>query len=138
MRSRLDSLGTLGALLAALACPVCFPKIALIGAALGLGALAPFEGWFAAAAQVFLVIAGLGLLVTYRQHRRPVIPVLGWIGVLLVLGALWVRYVEGIVYAGLAVLVVATVWGMVAVRAVKVSGVSSLNQGASYRSPHRS
>jgi mercuric ion transport protein len=130
MRPRLDRLGTLGALLAALACPVCFPKIALVGAALGLGALAPFEDWFAAAAQVFLVIAGLGHLVAYRQHHMLIVPVLGWVGVLLVLGALWLRYVETIVYAGLTVLVVATVWSIVAVRRGKAAGVASIRHEA--------
>lgn len=57
---KLERSGTIGALAAAILCPVCFPKLALIGAALGLGALAPYECWFAAAAQVFLVVAQAG------------------------------------------------------------------------------
>ena len=52
--------GTTGALLAALLCPICSPKLALVGALLGLGVPAPSEGWFAASAQVFLIVALAG------------------------------------------------------------------------------
>ena len=108
MKLPLERLGTVGALLAAIVCPICFPKLALIGAALGLGALAPFEGWFAAAAQVFLVLAVMGHLVAYRRHRNPWVLLLAGVGAALVLGALWVKYIE--VYLGLLAVVVATVW----------------------------
>jgi mercuric ion transport protein len=45
MKPRLEQTGTWGAVVAAILCPMCFPKLALIGAALGLGVLAPYEGW---------------------------------------------------------------------------------------------
>jgi mercuric ion transport protein len=113
---KLEKLGTVGALLAAILCPVCFPKLALIGALLGLGALAPYEGWFAAAAQVFLVIAFVGHVVAHRRHRNAAIPLLAGVGVALVLGSLWLHYVEALVYAGLGAVVAATFWSVLALR----------------------
>jgi mercuric ion transport protein len=116
MKLQLEKLGTVGALLAAIVCPVCFPKLALIGAALGLGALAPFEGWFAAAAQVFLVLAVMGHVVAYRRHRNLWVPLLAGAGAALVLGALWFKYIEVLVYLGLVAVVAATVWSVFALR----------------------
>jgi len=46
-----EKFGTVGAVLAALACPICFPKVALVGAAVGLGVFAPYEGYIALAVQ---------------------------------------------------------------------------------------
>ena len=116
MKLQLENLGTVGALLAAILCPICFPKLALVGAALGLGALAPFEGWFAAAAQVFLVLAVMGHVVAYRRHRILWVPILAGVGVALVLGALWFKYIEVLVYLGLIAVVAATVWSVFALR----------------------
>jgi mercuric ion transport protein len=98
-------------------CPVCFPKLAIVGAALGLGVLAPYEGWFAAAAQVFLVVALVGHVLAFRRHRDRRVLALVAIGVALVLGALWLYYVEALVYVGLAAVVAATLWGPFAMRA---------------------
>jgi mercuric ion transport protein len=113
---KLEKLGTVGAMLAAILCPVCFPKLALIGALLGLGALAPYEGWFAAAAQVFLVVALVGHVVAFRRHGNRWIAALAGAGVSLVLGSLWLMYVEVLVYLGLGAVVAATVWSVFAIR----------------------
>jgi mercuric ion transport protein len=108
--------GTGGALLAAILCPVCFPKLALIGALLGLGVLAPYEGWFAVAAQVFLIIALVGHAMAYRRHRNRWIVALAAAGVALVLGSLWFFYAEAVVYLGLTAVLAATVWSALALR----------------------
>ncbi len=111
-----ERVGTVGALVAATLCPICFPKLAVIGTVLGLGALAPYEGWFALAAQLFLVVALAGHVVAFRRHRDRRVLALAAIGVALVLGGLWLYYVEALVYAGLAALVAATVWSAFALR----------------------
>ena len=113
---KLEKLGTFGALLAAILCPICFPKLALIGAALGMSVLAPYEGWFAAAAQALLVIALVGHVVAWRRHRNPGPLALAAAGVALVLGSLWIVYVEALVYVGLGALVAATLWSVIAMR----------------------
>ena len=116
MKLQLEKLGTVGAVLAAILCPICFPKLALIGAVLGLGVLAPYESWFAAASQAFLVVACIGHLLIYRRHRNKWVPALATLGVLLVLGSLWFHYVEALVYLGLFAVMAATVWGIFAMR----------------------
>ena len=69
----LDRFGTIGAVIAAAACPICFPKIALIGAAVGLGVFAPHERYVATAVQIFFVLAFIGQVVAFRRHRN------GWL-----------------------------------------------------------
>lgn len=116
MKLQLEKFGTVGAFLAAILCPVCFPKLAIIGALLGLGALDPFEGWFAAAAQGFLVLSLAGHVIAFRRHHNLWIVILAGLGVGLVLGSLWLYYIEALVYLGLAAVVAATVWSMFALR----------------------
>jgi hypothetical protein len=69
-RSFIEKFGTGGALIAALACPICFPKFALIGAALGLGVFAPYEGWVALLVQALFILALIGQLFAYRVHKN--------------------------------------------------------------------
>lgn len=116
MKIQLEKFGTMGAFLAAILCPVCFPKLAIIGTVLGLGALAPYESWFAAAAQGFLVLSLAGHVIAFRRHHNLWIVILAGLGVGLVLGSLWLYYIEVLVYLGLAVVVAATVWSMFALR----------------------
>lgn len=116
MKPQLEKSGTIGAVLAAILCPVCFPKLAVIGAILGLGTLAPLEGWFAAAAQGFLVLAFIGHLLALRRHHVVWITLLAGLSLLLIFGSLWIHYIEALVYLGLAAMVAATIWSMVALR----------------------
>ena len=49
MKTYLEKIGSFGGAIAAAACPVCFPKLALLGAIFGLGALSACES------QLFIV-----------------------------------------------------------------------------------
>ena len=69
-RFSMEKLGTSGAVLAALACPICFPKFALIGAVFGFGVFAPMEGYIAMGIQVLFGLALLGQVLAYRRHRN--------------------------------------------------------------------
>ena len=53
----LDKLGAIGTLLAAASCPACFPLLAVVGSALGLGILARFEGYVMYVLQGFVLLA---------------------------------------------------------------------------------
>ena len=70
MQVRLDNFGTLGAVLAAAACPVCFPKLALVGALIGLGAFASYEAYFFYATQAMVLTALAGHLIYYRKTKN--------------------------------------------------------------------
>ena len=65
-----EKVGSIGAIIAALACPICFPKLALVGIAVGLGILAPYEGYMAKGVQVLFVVALIGQIGAYRQHHN--------------------------------------------------------------------
>ena len=105
MKPYLDKFGSVGAVIAAAACPICFPKLALLGAFFGLGGLAAYESQLIIAAQALVVLAAAGHLVTHRSK---------WLLGLALLGAtsffagLYLAGSELVAYIGLAVLVAAS------------------------------
>jgi len=104
----LEKLGSAGAIIAAAACPVCFPKLALVGALFGLGALSAYEFQLFIAAQALVVLAVIGLSLAYLRHHNR------WLlGAALVSGAaffggLYLVASEWLAYLGLAGLVAAS------------------------------
>jgi len=112
-----DKAGVAGSVVSAAACPACFPALASLGAAMGLGIFAQYEGlimttllpWFAATA---LVANALGWL-RHRQWHRIV---LGLIGPAIVLAALLVfpgkDWFAELLYTGLASMVGVSLWDL--------------------------
>lgn len=105
----MDKLGSFGAAIAAAACPICFPKLALLGALFGLGGLSAYEAQLFVAAQALVILAVLGHAWSFRRHRerwRLACAILGGAAVFLdlyLVGSEWLSY------AGLAALVVLSV-----------------------------
>ena len=66
----LEKLATAGTIVLAAACPICFPKFALFGAAFGLGVFAQLEGFLALGVQALALIALGGHAVAFRMHRN--------------------------------------------------------------------
>lgn len=108
MRIHLEKIGSVGAVIAAAACPICFPKLALLGALFGLGALGAYESQLLIAAQVLIVLAVVGQVVAYRQHRKWWLPGAAIVGAAAVFGGFYLVYSEPLIYSGLAVLVAAS------------------------------
>ncbi len=106
MKTYPEKIGGFGALVAAGACSVCFPKLALIGALFGLGALGAYESQLFIAAQVLIAVAVLGHALAYLQHRKAWLLGLAILSGAAVFGGLYVLNSEAIIYAGLAGLVV--------------------------------
>jgi MerC mercury resistance protein len=108
MKTYLEKVGSVGAVIAAAACPICFPKLALVGALFGLGAFSAFEYQFLIAAQALVALAVAGHALSFSGHRNP------WIlGAAIVSGAavfigLYGAGSELLVYAGLGGLVAAS------------------------------
>jgi mercuric ion transport protein len=101
-------LGSTGAVIAAAACPVCFPKLALLGALFGLGAFGAYESQLFFAAQALAVIAVIGHGLSYLRHRNR------WLlagaiasGAAVFAGLYWAGS-EALVYAGFAGLIAAS------------------------------
>ncbi len=114
-----DKFGTIGAVVATMGCAMCFPALAGIGAALGMGFLSQWEGLFITTllpifAAISLVSNGLGWL-AHRQWHRSLI---GMIGPTIVLLSIypWFQYSwrSWTLYGGLVLMVVVGIWDLVA------------------------
>src|SRR5687767_3223252 len=109
-RISLEKLGSAGAVVAALACPICFPKLALIGAALGLGMFAPYERYIALGVQALFVLALVGQLLAYRAHRNKWLVSLAVASVVTMFAAYYVVPSSTLLQISLAGLVAASIW----------------------------
>ena len=110
MKLDLQKLGSPGAIIAAAACPICFPKLALIGALVGLGALAQYEVYFFIATQVLVLAALGGVLWTHRAVSDRRISVLAIGSVVLFFASLYLVVNEYLSYLAFGGLLAAIIW----------------------------
>lgn len=113
-----DKVGSLGALVSAMGCAMCFPAIASLGSAVGLGFLTRWEGLFVNTllpvfAWLALSINALGWL-SHRQWRRSVLGMLGPAFLLLSLYP-WFKYgwSSYVTYSALGLMVAVSIWDLV-------------------------
>jgi mercuric ion transport protein len=109
-RSFFEKFGTIGAVVAAAACPICFPKVALVGAAIGFGTLAPFEGYIAVGVQVLFVLALVGQALAFPRHRNRWLLALSVVTTVLLFVAYYVFPSSTLLQVSLAGLVAASIW----------------------------
>ena len=109
--------GTIGAIIAAMSCTACFPALASLASALGLGFLSQFEG--VSIRYILPLFALIGLAANVMGGRRGGWPriVLGIIGPLFVLAAalLMATYgmaTEWLLYPGLVLMIVIAIWDL--------------------------
>lgn len=112
MQNILEKFGSLGAIITAAACPICFPKLAILGGLLGFGALAKFETAFFFGAQILFVLALLGHALSFRKHRNKVILALAGLSTLLLFLSLYAVRSEIVSYLAFIGLGIATIWLM--------------------------
>jgi mercuric ion transport protein len=105
-----EKVGSIGAVIGALACPICFPKIAVLGAAVGLGVLAPFEGYLAKGVQALFLIAFIGQLMAFRQHRNHWLLALSLLTTLLLFSGYYVVASSLLLQLSLCGLVISSLW----------------------------
>jgi len=113
-----DKSGALGAIVSTMGCAMCFPALASIGSAIGLGFLPQWEGLFINTllplfAWIALLANALGWL-SHRQWRRSLIGIIGPTTVLLSLYP-WFQYgwSTWTLYGGLALMLVVAVRDLV-------------------------
>ena len=113
-----DKAGALGSVVSAMGCAACFPAIASLGAAVGLGFLSEYEGFFISKllplfAAIALVANGLGWF-SHRQWQRTL---LGMVGPAMVLAAMLLFYGQWrtarLLDTGLAVMVSVSIWDLI-------------------------
>jgi len=112
----LDRVGSVGALIAAVAAPCCFPIFAAVGTAAGLGVLGRYENVILYTFQGFALLALAGLVLSFRQHRHlgPLI-----VGALACANLAYHFYLESslpALYCGLFGLIAATLWNYLSAR----------------------
>ncbi|MBB4517480.1 organomercurial transporter MerC [Paraburkholderia fungorum] len=113
-----DKSGAVGTIVSAMGCAGCFPALASLGAAIGLGFLNQYEGLLVSTllplfAGIALLANGLGWL-SHRQWHRSVLGMLGPALVLVARYPLWrFDWHNGVLYTGLAIMLAASVWDIV-------------------------
>ena len=116
MNLKLEKIGAFGTLVAAAACPICFPKLALIGALIGLGTLVEYEYYFYIAFQVLALVTFTGVFLSYRKQRDQKILILAFASVALFFTSLYLIVNEYLSYLALAGLVASVIWQLVEVK----------------------
>ncbi len=111
-----EKIGSVGALLAAGACPVCFPMLAVVGSALGLGVLQPFEGKVFFVFQLLVLLALAGNVISFFTHRNVLALTVGTAGPVLIFFALYIHFHPAVLYAGLFGLIAASTLNIIAKR----------------------
>jgi len=132
----LDNLGALGALLSAAACPACFPVLAAAGAAFGLGAFVPFEGYAMYVLQGFVLLALAGNILSFRAHKQIGPLLLGILSAALIFFAFYGRFNPALVYAGLFGLLVVAIWNAIAQKRCARYAPSGLIRKSVITCPH--
>jgi len=110
-----ERIASLGTLVSAMGCASCFPALGALGATLGLGFLAQFEGLFInTLLPVFALIALASVLFAWWFHRRHFRGVIGAAGPLMVLATLYLFWTDDwstyMFYFALALMLAISLW----------------------------
>ena len=110
-----DKTGSFGAIFSAMGCAMCFPAIASLGAAVGLGFLSQWEGLFINTllplfAWLALAVNGLGWF-SHKQWHRSILGMLGPIFLLLSLYP-WFKYGWStyVTYSAISLMIAVSLW----------------------------
>ncbi|WP_024973299.1 organomercurial transporter MerC [Ralstonia pickettii] len=115
-----DKAGLIGSVVSAMGCASCFPAIASLGAAIGLGFLSQYKGLFMTTLlPLFAALALLANALGWLSHRQWHRSLLGAIWPLLVLLAAMLIRLYGLptaplLYVVLALMVGVSLWDLVA------------------------
>ena len=112
-----DKAGALGSLVSAASCSACFPALASLGTAAGLGFLGVYEGLFLnTLLPLFAAVALVANAVGWISHRQWQRSLLGMIGPAMVLAAMLLFFGQWwtarLLYTGLASMVGISLWDL--------------------------
>lgn len=113
-----EKFGSLGAIVSAMGCASCFPVLGSLGATLGLGFLAQFEGLFInTLLPVFAGIALVSVVISWAAHKQHLRGILGVTGPLMVLATLYLFWTDSwstyMFYFALALMLTVSIWDIV-------------------------
>jgi mercuric ion transport protein len=129
-----DKIGSLGTIVSAMGCSMCFPAIASVGSALGLGFLASYEGLFInSLLPAFAVIALLANVIGGVWQRRWLHLLFGIAGPLMVLATLYLFWSDNwstyLFYAGLLLMLSVSIWDFIFPQARACSAKRQVQKG---------
>ncbi len=124
--STLDRVGSVGAVLAAIAAPCCLPIFAAFAGAIGVTALGLNESIVFYALQAFALLSVIGLAFAARRHHSIAPLALGIISAAALFFAFYAMFSAATVYFGLAGLCVASVWNYLISRRRKPLALKSV------------
>ena len=113
-----EKLGSVGTIVAAMGCAACFPALASLGAAIGLGFLSAFEGVFInKLLPLFAIIVIVSNIFAWASHQQHIRLVCGLLGPLMVLATLYLFWTDNwstyMFYLGLALMLIVSIWNIV-------------------------
>jgi len=113
-----EKLGSLGSIVSAMGCAACFPALASLGAAIGLGFLSAYEGVFInKLLPLFAIIVLVSNIFTWMSHRQHIRLMWGLLGPLMVLATLYLFWTANwstyMFYLGLALMLIVSIWNLV-------------------------
>ena len=108
-----DKASSVGSVVAAMGCAMCFPAIASLGAAFGMGFLSQWEWVFIETILPLFASLALAANASHHQWHRSLLGIVGPSMVLLSLYSFfpyaWSAYVT---YSGLAIMVIVSIWDL--------------------------
>lgn len=112
-----DKAGVLGVVVSSMGCAMCFPAIASLGAAIGLGFLQQYEGLFVSRVMpLFAALAFLANALGWLKHRQWHRTLLGVIGpAMVLLGGFWLlgtAWMRPLVYSGIVLMIAVSIWDL--------------------------
>jgi len=113
----IEQSASVGILVTAMACPVCWPLFALAGSSLGLGILAPWEGILMNYVFPPLVMLGaVGSIVSFKSHRKVIPLVVGLLSAAIILFGFYVGWQLVLMYIGIFGMLLASVLSYLEIR----------------------
>ncbi|NIP23548.1 MAG: hypothetical protein GWN81_16640 [Phycisphaerae bacterium] len=119
MKTYLEKIPSLGAIIAAAGCPICFPALAAVGSVLGLGALAAYENQLLIITQILVAFSLIFSVVSHRRTRFKSSFVLAIGSGVLFFGSWYFMFNQVVIYIALAGIFVSAIWNTVVEKRVR-------------------
>jgi len=118
LSSLFENTGAIGTIVAAMGCASCFPALGALGASLGLGFLAQWEGIFVnTLVPLFAAVVALTNLISWWFHRVWWRTLIGLAGPAMVLATFYIFWSDSwstqMFYLGLATMLVVSIWDVI-------------------------
>jgi len=113
MKPYIEKIPSIGAIIAAAGCPICFPALAAIGSVFGLGSLAAYESQFLIITQIFFVLSVLFAVISFRRSGHKLSLSIALISGALFFGSWHLYFNQALIYIALAGIFVTAIWNTV-------------------------